>query len=92
MSIKVRIPAPMRQHTGGKNQVEAAGDTVRAVLEDVCRQYPGLKERLFDGEQVRRFVNFTLNDEDVRYLDNLQTPTESGDELDVIPAVAGGQP
>ena len=90
MAIKVRIPAPMRQHTGGKNQVEAAGDTVAAVLADLCRQYPGLKERLYDGEQVRRFVNFSLNNEDVRYLDNLATPTKSGDELDVIPAVAGG--
>jgi molybdopterin synthase sulfur carrier subunit len=90
MSIKVRIPAPMRQHTGGKNQVEATGDTVSAVLADLCRQYPGLKERIYDGDQVRRFVNFSLNSEDVRYLDNLSTPTKSGDELDVIPAVAGG--
>ena len=90
MSITVRIPAPMRQHTGGKNQVSASGDTVQAVLEDLCRQYPGLKERLFDGASVRRFVNFSLNNEDVRYLDNLATPTKSGDELDVIPAVAGG--
>ena len=90
MAIKVRIPAPMRQHTGGKNQVEAAGDTVGAVLEDLCRQFPGLRERIYDGAEVRRFVNFTLNNEDVRYLDNMATPTKSGDELDVIPAVAGG--
>jgi MoaD family protein len=90
MSIKVRIPAPMRQHTGGKKEVEAAGGTVGEVLEDLCGRYPGLRERIYDGAQVRRFVNFTLNNEDVRYLDNLATPTSSGDELDVIPAVAGG--
>lgn len=90
MSIKVLIPAPMRQHTGGKREVEAAGDTVQAVLEDLCRQYPGLKDRLYDGDKVRRFVNFTLNNDDVRALSNLATPTKSGDELGVIPAVAGG--
>jgi len=80
----------MRQHTDGKNVVAAAGGTVREVLEDLVRQYPGLKDRIFDGAQVRRFVNFSLNGEDVRYLDNMTTATKSGDELDVIPAVAGG--
>ena len=91
MSIKVRIPAPMRQHTGGKKEVETDGDTVEAVLEDLCRRFPGLKDRLFDGGQVRRFVNFTLNNEDVRYLNNLATPTKSGDELDVM-TESGPQP
>lgn len=90
MSLRVRIPAPMRQHTDGKNQVEADGATVREVLDDLVKRYPGLKERIFDGDQVRRFVNFSLNGEDVRYLEDMTTATKGGDELDVIPAVAGG--
>jgi MoaD family protein len=90
MSVKVQIPTPMRQHTDGKASVEAAGGTVQAVLDDLGRQYPGLTPRLFDNGQVRRFVNVYLNDEDIRYLDNLNTAVKDGDELSIIPAVAGG--
>jgi MoaD family protein len=90
MAIRVQIPTPMRQHTEGKATVEAGGATVQAVLDDLGRQYPGVTERLFDKGQVRRFVNVYLNDEDIRYLDNLATPVKDGDELAIIPAVAGG--
>jgi molybdopterin converting factor small subunit len=90
MAIKVQIPAPMRQHTDGKTLVEATGATVAAVLENVGAQYPALTGRLFDNGQVRRFVNLYLNNEDIRYLDNLATPVKDGDELAIIPAVAGG--
>ncbi len=90
MSIRVQIPTPMRQHTEGKTTVEAGGATVRAVLGDLGQQYPDLVPRLFDNGQVRRFVNVYLNDEDIRYLDNLDTPVKDGDELSIIPAVAGG--
>jgi molybdopterin converting factor small subunit len=90
MSVDVRIPVPMRQHTEGKKVVSAAGDTLAAVLDDLVKQYPGLKDRLFDGGQVRRMVNFSLNGEDVRFLDNLAAKTKSGDELEVILSVAGG--
>ena len=90
MSVKVQIPTPMRQHTEGKATVEANGETVSAVLEDVGRQYPAVTERLFENGQVRRFVNVYLNDEDIRYLDNLSTNVKAGDELAIIPAVAGG--
>jgi molybdopterin converting factor small subunit len=80
----------MRQHTGGQATVEATGATVAAVLDDLNARCPGIKDRLFDGGQLRRFVNLYLNDEDVRYLDNLATPVKDGDELSIIPAVAGG--
>jgi molybdopterin converting factor small subunit len=90
MPVKVQIPTPMRQHTEGQTVVEAAGATVKGVLDDLGAKFPGLTARIFDNGQVRRFVNLYLNDEDVRYLDNLATPVKDGDELAIIPAVAGG--
>ena len=90
MPVKVQIPTPMRQHTEGQTVVEAAGTNVQGVLDDLGVKFPGLTARIFDNGQVRRFVNIYLNDEDVRYLDNLATPVKDGDELAIIPAVAGG--
>ncbi len=90
MAIRVHIPTPMRQHTEGKTEVEVSGATVQAALEDLGARYPGISQRLFDNGQVRRFINLYLNNEDVRYLDNLATPVKDGDELSIIPAVAGG--
>ena len=90
MAVKVQIPTPMRQHTEGKATVEAAGATVQAVLDNLGQKYPGISQRLFENGQVRRFVNVYLNDEDIRYLDSLNTPVKDGDELSIIPAVAGG--
>jgi MoaD family protein len=80
----------MRQHTDGQTVVEAAGETVGGVLNDVGAKFPGVTSRIFEGGQLRRFVNVYLNDEDIRYLDNLNTPVKDGDELAIIPAVAGG--
>ena len=90
MPVKVQIPTPMRQHTEGQTVVEAGGATVQGVLDDLAAKFPGLTARIFDNGQVRRFVNIYLNDEDIRYLDNLATPVKDGDELAIIPAVAGG--
>ena len=90
MAVRVHIPTPMRQHTEGKAVVEAAGNTVQAVLEDLGGKFPALNQRILDNGQVRRFVNVYLNDEDIRYLDNLATAVKDGDELSIIPAVAGG--
>jgi MoaD family protein len=90
MAVTVQIPTPLRQHVEGQTAVEASGATVRAVLDDLGAKYPALTGRLFDNGQVKRFVNLYLNDEDIRYLDNLATPVKDGDELAIIPAVAGG--
>jgi molybdopterin synthase sulfur carrier subunit len=90
MSVKVHIPTPMRQHTEGQIVVEAAGATVKAVLDDLGARHPALTQKLFIDGKVRQFVNLYLNNEDVRYLDNLATPVKDGDELAIIPAVAGG--
>jgi MoaD family protein len=90
MSVRVQIPTPLRQHTEGQATVEVAGATVKAVLDDLAAKYPAITQRIFENGQVRRFVNLYLNDEDVRYLDNLNTPVKDGDELAIIPAVAGG--
>jgi MoaD family protein len=90
MAIRVQIPTPMRQHTEGQATVEAAGATVKAVLENLGQKYPGITQRLFENGQVRRFVNVYLNEEDIRYLENLDTAVKDGDEVAIIPAVAGG--
>ena len=90
MSVKVHIPTPMRPHTEGLAAVEVAGTSVEAVLNALGQKYPALTGKLFDNGQVRRFVNVYLNDEDIRYLDNMQTAVKDGDELSIIPAVAGG--
>ncbi len=90
MPIRVHIPTPMRQHTDGQAIVEAAGTTVKALLDHLGQKHPGITGRLFENGQVRRFVNIYLNDEDIRYLDNLNTAVKDGDEVSIIPAVAGG--
>ena len=90
MAINVQIPTPMRQHTDSKATVEANGDTVQAVLDDLGKQFPAITNRLFENGEIRRFVNIYLNDEDIRYLDNLSTSVKDGDEVAIIPAVAGG--
>ena len=90
MAIKVHIPAPMRQHTGGLAVVETAGGSVQDVLDGLAKQYPAITDRIMEGGQIRRFVNVFVNDEDIRYLDSLQTAVKDGDEVAIIPAVAGG--
>jgi molybdopterin converting factor small subunit len=86
----IRIPTPLRPHAGGFDRVEAAGSTVGELLADLATRYPSLRERLFDGDEVRRFVNVYVNNEDIRYLDELATPVAPNDEVSIIPAVAGG--
>jgi sulfur-carrier protein len=86
----VRIPTPLRPHAGGCDRVEAAGSTVGDILGQLSTLYPGLRERLFDGDELRRFVNVYVNDEDIRYLEELATPVAATDEVSIIPAVAGG--
>ena len=91
MSVSVRIPTILRTYTGGESEVSAAGDDLAAVLEDLDAQYSGIKGRIVDeAGQLRRFVNVYVGNDDVRFLDNLQTPTPDGTQISVIPAVAGG--
>lgn len=90
MAVTVRIPTPLRSLTAGAEQVPAEGGTVRAVIEDLEKNHPGLRERLLDAKGIRRFVNLYLGDEDVRFLDGLDTPLKAGDELSIVPAIAGG--
>lgn len=90
MSVRIQIPTPLRQHTEQKAVVEANGATVQAVLDDLGRKFPGITQRILENGQVRRFINLYLNDEDIRYLDSLTTAVKDGDELAIIPAVAGG--
>ena len=80
----------MRQHTEGKSVVEVSGATVQAALIDLGQKYSSVTQRLFENGQVRRFVNVYVNNEDIRYLDSLVTPVKAGDEVAIIPAVAGG--
>jgi molybdopterin synthase sulfur carrier subunit len=86
----VRIPTPLRPHTGGLDSVEASGSTVGEVLNNLGKAHPTLRERLFDGDELRRFVNVYVNNEDIRYLNDLDTALAANDEISIIPAVAGG--
>ena len=90
MAVTVRIPTPLRTLTGGKDEVPAQGGTVADVIEDLEAKHPGIKERLCDEKGVRRFVNIYANEEDIRFLDNLQTQLSEGDTISIVPAIAGG--
>jgi len=91
MAVQVRIPTPLRKYTGGAEAVEASGATVAALLGDLDARYPGIRDRICDDTgQVRRFVNVFVNGEDIRFLENLETPVEAADELSIVPAIAGG--
>jgi molybdopterin synthase sulfur carrier subunit len=91
MAVRVRVPTPLRRFTGGAEEVIAKGVTIRALVEDLERNYPGIKERICDDEgKVRRFVNIFVNGDDIRFLNNLETPVTDGDEVSIVPAIAGG--
>ena len=90
MAIEVRIPTILRSYTGGAKAVEGSGATLDELLNNLEAAHGGLRERLVDGEKLRRFVNVYLNDEDVRFLGGLETPVKDGDTVTVLPAVAGG--
>jgi len=88
----IRIPTPLRTLSGGAQQVQARGATIGEVLADLEASYPGIKARICDDSgAVRRFVNIFANDEDIRFLDNLDTRVADGDEVSIVPAIAGGR-
>jgi molybdopterin converting factor small subunit len=91
MAIEVRIPTILRTYTDGAKSVDAAGDTLTALIDDLEGNHPGIKDRLVDNGDLRRFVNVYVNDEDVRFIGGLEAPLADGDQVVVLPAVAGGQ-
>ena len=90
MAVTVDIPSPLREHTGGQLLVPVTGATVQAALDDLVRQYPTLGPKLFEGGKLRPYINLFVNDEDIRYLDEMQTAVADGQLVAIIPAVAGG--
>ncbi len=91
MQVRVRVPTPLRRFTGGKDEVEAQGESIRTVIEDLEQRHPGLKERLLDDKgDLRRFVNVYLNGDDIRFLDQLNSQVKDGDDISIVPAIAGG--
>jgi molybdopterin converting factor small subunit len=91
MSVSVRIPTILRTYTGGESEVAADGGTLAEVLDDLDSNYSGIKGRIVDeAGALRRFVNVYVGNDDVRFLDNLDTATPEGAQISVIPAVAGG--
>jgi sulfur-carrier protein len=91
LSVKVKIPTPLRKLTQNNAEVEAAGDTIRAVVDDLEKQFPGFKERMCDDQgELRRFVNVYVGEEDIRFLEGLDTKIPEGEQVSIIPAVAGG--
>ena len=90
MAVEVRIPTILRQYTDGAKAVPASGGTLADLIDDLESNHPGIKDRLVDGEDLRRFVNVYVNDEDVRFTGGLGTGLSDGDQVVVLPAVAGG--
>ena len=91
MAVKLRIPTPLRQLAGGAAEVSVQGATVAEVLDSLDRDHPGFHDRLFDERgQIRRFVNIYVAGEDIRFLKGVDTPVKEGEEVSIVPAVAGG--
>jgi molybdopterin synthase sulfur carrier subunit len=90
MAVTVSVPTILRTHTGGEKSVEASGSTIAEVIEDLENQYAGIKGRLVTDGSLHRFVNVYVNDEDVRFAGGLKAAVHDGDNVTILPAVAGG--
>jgi molybdopterin synthase sulfur carrier subunit len=91
MGVKVRIPTPLQKLTDGRSEVECAAKNITELVEALEKDYPGMKERLTDGGKVRRFINIYVNDEDIRFMNKEETPLKDGDNIAIVPAIAGGR-
>ncbi len=90
MAVRIEIPTPLREHTGGKSDVEVKDGTVQQALAELVTQFPAIGPKLFDKGKLRPYINIFVNDEDIRYLDEMQTAVKDGQFILLIPAVAGG--
>ena len=91
MALKVRIPSPLRSLTAGQGEVDGAGANIIDLIENLEKKFPGMKARLYDETgNLRRFVNIYVNEEDIRFLKGKDTPLKEGDEVSIVPAIAGG--
>ncbi|MEK7307582.1 MAG: MoaD/ThiS family protein [Nitrospirota bacterium] len=91
MAIKVRIPVPLQRLTQGKEEVEGETGTVISLINSLDKKYSGLGERISEGGKIRRFVNVYVNEEDIRFLKGEETEVKDGDEVSIVPAIAGGR-
>lgn len=91
MPVNVKVPTPLRKFTAGSETVSATGATVGALVDDLEKKHPGIRERICDEQgRVRRFVNLYVNGDDIRFLQQLDTKVKDGDEMSIVPAIAGG--
>ncbi|MCH7997436.1 MAG: MoaD/ThiS family protein [Chloroflexi bacterium] len=91
MSVSLKIPTPLRRMTNGESTVDVDGTNLMECIDSLDAQYPGIKERLVsDNGELHRFVNVYVNGEDIRFIDGIKTPIKTGDEVSIVPAVAGG--
>jgi molybdopterin synthase sulfur carrier subunit len=90
MAVKVRIPTPLQKLTDGEDEVEGEPGTVISLVNNLDKRFPGIGERISEGGKIRRFINIYLNDEDIRFLKNEGTVVKDGDEVSIVPAIAGG--
>lgn len=91
MAVKVRIPTPLQRLTGGKEEVEAAPGKVIDIVKALDKQFPGIGERISENGKIRRFVNIYVNEEDIRFMKAEETEVKDGEEVSIVPAIAGGR-
>jgi sulfur-carrier protein len=91
MAIKVRIPTPLQKLSNGKAEVECSAKNVAELLDVLEKDYPGMKDRLSEGGKIRRFINIYVNEEDIRFMNKEETTLKDGDNISIVPAIAGGR-
>ncbi|HEX9113561.1 MAG TPA: MoaD/ThiS family protein [Nitrospirota bacterium] len=90
MALKVRIPTPLQKLTNGKTEVECSAKNIQELIDALEKDYPGIKDRLSDGGKIRRFINIYVNEEDIRFVNKEATVLKDGDNVSIVPAIAGG--